>query len=261
VRDLKKWSMTFGVVLAWLCQSLLIVTLASQTAHAANAKRVLIYSGSTGFRHQSIEPGVAALKALATSERFAVDTSEDPAVFTAEKLKSYAVILFVSSTTKPDDPSTEWFVGERRDALQGFVHGGGGIVAVHAATDSHFNWPWYVKMLGGVFERHPKGTPSGVLTVVDSHHPSTRNIPKTITHVDEWYYFKDFDPTVRVLITVDPASIGETDVNPNPVSWAHEFENGRVFCTALGHTSETYSDEFFQKHIAGALHWAARDVK
>ena len=246
---------------AFLYPLLLIVALTAQTADAASPKRVLIYSGSTGFRHASIEPGVAALKSLATKEGFSVDTSEDPNIFTAEKLKNYSVILFVSSTTKPDDPSSEWFVGERRDALQGFLHAGKGIVAVHAATDSHFNWPWFVKMLGGVFEHHPRGTPSGVLTVVDSKHPSTRALPKTITHVDEWYYYKDFDPTVRVLLTLDPASIGESDVNPNPISWAHEFENGRVFCTALGHTVETYREEFFLKHIAGALHWAAGDSR
>jgi type 1 glutamine amidotransferase len=242
-----------------LCVIVLAGTLAPQMASAAPVKRILIYSGSTGYRHASIEPGVAALKELATREKFSVDASEDPNIFTAEQLKPYAVIVFVSSTTKHDDPSSEWFVGERREALQGFVHAGKGIIAIHAATDSHFFWPWYVQMLGGVFERHPHGTPTGELTVVDARHPSTRQLPKKITHVDEWYYYKDFNPLVHVLLTVDPASIGESDVNPNPISWAHEFENGRVFCTALGHTPETYREDFFQKHIAGALHWAARD--
>jgi len=234
---------------------------ATPAAAAVGAKRVLLYSGSTGYRHESIEPGVAALKALATREGFSVDASEDPNIFNADQLKKYAVIVFLSTTTKPADTSTEWLVGERREALQSFVHAGKGVVAIHAAADSHYHWPWFVQMIGGCFERHPRGTPTGVLTVIDAAHPSTRTLPKTITHVDEWYYFKDFDPRVRVLVTVDPGSIGETDANPNPMSWAHEFEGGRVFYTGLGHTVETFREAFFQAHIAGALHWAAGDVK
>jgi uncharacterized protein len=241
-------------ILAWIA-----VLLVALPASAADSKRVLIYSGSTGFRHESIEPGVAAIKVLATREGFAADTSEDPNVFTAERLKPYSVIVFVSSTTNPKDPASEWFVGERREALQGFVHAGKGIVGIHAAADSHFNWPWYTKMIGGVFERHPQGTPAGELTVVDGTHPSTRGLPQTIPHIDEWYYYKDFNPRVQLLMTFDPASIGETDANPNPISWAHEFEGGRVFYTGLGHTKEAYRTSFFLKHIAGALHWAAGD--
>ena len=87
-------------------------------------------------------------------------------------------------------------------------------------------------MIGGYFERHPKGTPKGVVTVVDAKHPATAKLPKTIERNDEWYYYKDFDPTMHVLITIDPATIGdsgEADVNPNPLVWCHDFGGGRVF--------------------------------
>ena len=73
--------------------------------------------------------------------------------------------------------------------------------------------------------------------------------------VDEWYYFDDYDPRMKLLVTLDPASIGEPDANPNPVSWAHEFDGGRVFYTAMGHTAESYSDANFLNHLAGGLAW------
>jgi uncharacterized protein len=234
-----------------------VLALVVLTADAATPKRLLLYSGTTGYRHASIEPGIEALKALATREGFAVDATEDPNVFTADKLKSYSVILFLSTTTNPKDPASEWFVGERREALQGFVRAGKGIVGIHAAADSHYHWPWFIQLMGGAFERHPKGTPAGVLTVQDTKHLSTRGLAKTIPHTDEWYYYKDYNPRMQLLITVDPASIGEADANPNPISWAHEFEGGRVFYTGLGHTPETYREEFFLKHVAGGLRWAA----
>ncbi len=49
-------------------------------------------------------------------------------MFTAEKLKPYKAIVFVSSTTDPKKPESEWFVGPKRDALQGFLKDGKGVV-------------------------------------------------------------------------------------------------------------------------------------
>lgn len=226
------------------------------TAVAADAqKRVLLFSHSTGYRHASIEPGVEAIRALGAREGIEIVASEDPEVFSAAGLAGYDAIIFLSNSTKKDDPASEWFQGAKREALQGFVRGGGGIVGIHAASDSHYHWPWYVKMIGGHFISHPEGTPEGALRVVDHDHPATKGMDPTMRRVDEWYYFGDFNPETNVLVTLDPASIGEKDVNPNPVSWAHEYEGGRVFYTAMGHTAETYRDPNFLAHLAGGLKW------
>lgn len=229
---------------------------AGDAAAAADKPRVLLFSHSTGYRHASIEPGVEAIKALGGREGMEIVATEDPGVFSPGALADYDAIIFLSTSTKKDDPSSEWFQGARRDALQSFVRGGGGIVGIHAASDSHYHWPWYVDMIGGHFVSHPEGTPEGTLTVVDRGHPTTQGVDPTMRRVDEWYYFGDFDPTTNVLITLDPASIGEKDANANPVSWAHEFEGGRVFYTAMGHTAETYRDKNFLTHLAAGLRWA-----
>ena len=238
--------------------ALTIATLCCSVQSIA-ADKVLVYSGSTGFRHDSIPAGVEAVKAIATKGGYDVEATEDPAVFTKEKLQAFKVIVFVSTTTDPKKPESEWFVGERRDALQSFLKDGKGVVALHAAGDSHYHWPWYGKMIGGYFERHPKGTPKAVQTVVDARHPATAKLPKTIERNDEWYYYKDFNPTMRLLITVDPATIGEgeADVNPNPLVWCHEYGGGRVFYSGLGHTSESYSEPYITTLISGGLAWAA----
>jgi len=228
------------------------------TAAAAEKARVLVYSGSTGYRHDSIPAGVEAVKSIGAKAGYVVEATEDPEIFTAEKLKTFDVIVFVSTTTDPKKPESEWFTGPRRDALQGFLKDGKGVVGLHAAGDSHYHWGWYGKMIGGYFERHPKGTPKGVLTVVDAKHPATATLPKTIERNDEWYYYKDFDPTMRVLVTVDPATIGEgeADVNPNAVVWCHDYGGGRVFYNGLGHTSESYSEPYMVTLISGGLKYA-----
>jgi type 1 glutamine amidotransferase len=58
-----------------------------------------------------------------------------------------------------------------------------------------------------------------------------------------------------VLVTLDPGSIGEKDINPNPIAWAREVDGGRVFYTAMGHTSESYSEPFFLRHLTNGLDW------
>lgn len=234
---------------------------AAPAAHARTADgrpQVLLFSHSTGYRHASIEPGVAAIRALGTREKIAMVHSEDPNVFSATGLKDYEAIIFLSSSTDQKKPESEWFQGPRREALQAFVRRGGGIVGIHAASDSHYHWPWYQRLIGGHFARHPEGTPEGTVHVVDNNHRATKGLPQTMRRVDEWYYFDDYNPQMNLLVTLDPASINEKDVNPNPVSWAHEFEGARVFYTAMGHTTESYSEPYFLNHLAAGLAWVLK---
>jgi len=226
---------------------LLLAVLIAAPAAAADRGAILIYSGTTGYRHESIPAGIAAVTSIAKKRGLAVDASEDPNVFSADSLKRFRAIVLLSCTTDPKNPASEWLTGSRRDALQRFVHRGGGILAIHAAADSHYHWPWYGKMIGGHFARHPQGTPTGTVHVLATG--------ETRSRTDEWYYFDDWDPTSHLLVTLDPQSIGEADVNPNPMTWTRKVEGGRVFYTAMGHTTENYSEPWFLDQLAGGLDW------
>lgn len=217
---------------------------------------VLIFSHTTGFRHASIEPAVAAIAAAAKAKGYAVTASEDSALFDdAAELKRFKAIVLVSTTTRPKDPASEWLTGARREALQAFVRGGGGVVGIHGAADSHYGWDWYGRMIGARFARHPEGTPKGALTRAEMDHPSIRDLPASFEAIDEWYWFDDLDPRLRPLLLLDPASIGESGANPRPIAWARAFEGGRVFYTALGHTSEAWSDPHIVGHVMGGIDW------
>lgn len=236
---------------------LLLIALAAATAASAApaAKKVLIFSHTTGYRHAAIAPGAAALARLVRAQGMEPVASEAPEAF--DDLSGYAAIVLLSSTTDRKKPESEWLVGARRDSLQRFVRGGGGIVAIHAAADSHYHWPWYTRMIGGRFASHPPGTPKGTLRRMTTAHPATRALPERFERRDEWYYFDDHDADAKLLVTLDPGSIGAKDVNPKPVAWSKPFEGGRVFYTAMGHTAESYSEPLFLAHVAGGLRWAA----
>lgn len=227
---------------------------ATDSAAEADTPRILLFSLATGWVHDSIPAGVEALTALGEREGYSVVNTEDPAIFNEDDLAGFDAIIFLNSTTGRE-MENEWFVGERRDALQDFVRAGKGIVGIHGASDSHYNWDWYGDMIGGYFERHPEGTPTGELSVVNDSHPATTHMDPVFSRTDEWYWIADFDPSVDLLVTLDPESIGEPDGADKPISWSQEFDGGRIFYTSMGHTIETYSDPVFLDHIAGGIDW------
>lgn len=255
--------MAGGALMARLLISLLALFLVIGCAapfgkRSHDKQRVLIFSHSTGYRHDSIAPAVPALRAVIEALGAEAVHSEDPTIFSRTGLREIDTIIFVSTTTDPANPASEWLKGSRREALQNFVRAGHGILGIHAAADSHYHWPWYGRLIGAYFRHHPPGTPEGRLTVLDTDHPSTRSLPREKARVDEWYFFKDVQPGSRPLVRLDPRSIGEAQADPAPISWAREFEGGRVFYTALGHTSESYQDAYFLEHVRGALRWTLR---
>ena len=237
-----------------LASLLLALLLATSAVAKPSDGAILIYSGTTGYRHESIPAGIDAVTAIARRHGLTVVASEDPNVFSAQSLKRFRAIVLLSCTTDPKKPESEWLVGDRRDALQAFVHRGGGIVGIHAAADSHYFWPWYGRMIGGHFQRHPQGTPTGTVHLFGKS-PLTAGLPAAKQRTDEWYYFDDYDPTSRLRVTLDPATIGEKDVNPNPMAWTRTVDGGRVFYTAMGHTKESYSDPYFLRLVSNGLDW------
>jgi len=236
---------------------LLLAALLGLCASTALGKpdAILIFSHTTGYRHESIPAGIHAITAIAKARGLAVVASEDPAMFDPGRLARFRAVVLLLSTTDPEKAESEWWIGPRRTEFQRFVRSGGGIVAIHAAADSHYHWPWYGRLIGGHFQRHPQGTPKGRVTLANPGHRANRGLPMTTVRTDEWYYFDDFDPTSTLLMALDPASIGESDVNPNPVAWTRTVDGGRVFYTALGHTTQSYSEPFFLRHVANGLEW------
>lgn len=238
----------------WLAACLLLIAGAAAPSPRPSEK-ILVFSHTTGFRHDSIPAGIATLSRIARARNLDVTATEDPAVFSDANLAGFRVIVLLSTTTDPKRPESEWLTGDRRTALQRFAARGGGVMAIHAAADSHYHWPWYGRLIGGRFDRHPPGTPKGRVTVANPSHIANRGLPRAAERTDEWYYFDDLDPSSTLLMTLDPASIGESDVNANPVAWTREVDGGRIFYTAMGHTMESYSEPFFVRHLESGLDW------
>ncbi len=211
--------------------------------------KVLVFSKTNGYRHASIETGIAAIKKLGAANNFDVDATEDSVYLTDANCKKYKAIVFLSTTGT--------VLGKEQElALQSFIHAGGGFVGIHAATDCEYEWPWYDKMIGANFLSHPQQQ-EAKLIVVDNTHLSTKHLPATWVRKDEWYNFKNMNPEVKILIKIDETSYsGGKNGDSHPMAWYQPYEGGKVFYTELGHTEESYSDPLYLQHILGGIQYA-----
>lgn len=220
------------------------------TWHSGDAPTVLVFSKTEGYRHSSIPAGRAALEALGAEQGFRVIATEDAAAFTETGLQDIAVVVFLNTTGDVLD--------ERQQvALQQYVRSGGGFVGVHAASDTEYDWDWYGELVGARFRSHPE-VQEARLRVHNRQHPATAGLPDTWVREDEWYNFNALQPGIEVLIEIDEASYsGGENGEYHPVAWYREFDGGRSFYTAMGHTKDTWSEPFFLQHLLGGITWAA----
>lgn len=233
----------------------LVILILNTVVFAAGKPRVLVFSLTKGFHHNSIVQGIAAIQKMGAENNFAVDTTTSELSFTPKNLKKYKALIFLSTTG-------EFLNTGQRAAFQHYIRKGGGFVGIHAATDCLYEWTWYGKLVGAYFLKHPKIQPAKLL-VKDQTHLSTQHLPAVWERTDEWYNFKSVNPDLKVLVTIDESSYtGGTMGSFHPMAWYHEFEGGRVFYTELGHTAESFTgDELYLKHLLGGIRYAIGEGK
>ncbi|HXX62743.1 MAG TPA: ThuA domain-containing protein [Bacteroidota bacterium] len=231
---------------------------------AGEAIRVLVFTKTTGFVHESKPKAIKAFADISQEQGWEITFTEDSTFFSEKELGKYTVVVFLLTT------GDNILSHEEKLAFKRFVEGGGGFVGVHTATVTEQKWPWLDSLVGARFIGHPP-VQEGKLVIENRTHPATRAFrADTVAWKDEFYSF-DRDPrkdsNVHVLVSIDESSYNVHE-NPwfkdvslpmgdHPLVWYQHIGRGRSFQTALGHTPESYDSELFRNHIAGAVLWAA----
>ncbi len=217
----------------------------------ANAQqRVLVFSKTDGFRHSSIEAGKSAFQKMAGEKGFSVDFTEDANQFVESILKKYSAVIFLNTTG-------DVLNNNQQTEFERYIQAGGGYLGIHAATDCEYDWPWYGRLAGAFFLDHPNpnNIQKGKYYVVQKNW-ATQGMPDEFERTDEFYSFKQIDPTINVLVKIDEKSYqGGKNGDNHPMSWYHDFDGGRAFYTAMGHTDETFSEPLFLNHVWAGLHY------
>lgn len=135
---------------------------------------------------------------------------------------------------------------EEENEICSFVERGGGFVGIHCANDSFKNNKKYIDMIGSKFVTHP---PIGkfLIEVKDKEHPISKRIQNFEIH-DELYII-EHNSDIQVLFTSYYLN------RLQPVVYVKSYGKGRVFYTALGHWTESLTNEYFQKLLLRGIKW------
>jgi type 1 glutamine amidotransferase len=214
----------------------------------AGPLRVVLFSKTQGFRHDSIGAARAALTALDAG--WASRSTESSSELT-QWLAATDVVVFL--LTSGDVLSTS----EER-VFEAFINRGGGWVGIHSAADTEYHWPFYESLVGAWFLQHPaiaSGTLSHDGGVAVNHLPS--RWPRT----DEWYDFRRNPREVATVeLTIDERTYqGGVMGADHPLAWRRTLDGGgRAYTTAVGHTAESWAEPLLLEHVRRAIDWAGR---
>lgn len=138
------------------------------------------------------------------------------------------------------------------EAYLSFVRNGGGLVAVHSATETFASNPQYVRMLGARFVKHEPYRKMSILRI-EGEHPILDGV-KNFDIMEEFYYHDQCDLEDKHVLLVCQSP---DDQLVRPIAWTKMCGKGRVFYTALGHSVESCSNPGMLKTFTQGLAWVA----
>ncbi len=234
--------------------------------------RVLHYSETSGFDHNTRQNSLAMLQSMGGKYNFLVDDDQSGDAFnTLTGLSEYAVVIFANTSGDAILDSLQ------RANFEDYMAQGGAFLGIHAASDTYRHstangtntgaWNWYARMLGASVQNNPNhvsGTPTYSMSVT-GFHETTENVPSPWVKAEEYYYWGNGYyntknvPLLKVQQTVGPNGQANPYDSIRPMSWYRVLpDSGTVFYTALGHANSNYtSDTAFYNHIRDAILWIA----
>lgn len=223
---------------------------ADAATDAGGPAALLIFTRTQGFRHSSIDAGLAMIESIASDRGWSTVHTEDPSTFVTLLDGVDATVWLNTSGDVLDDA--------QQSAFEEWYRAGGGWVGVHAASDTEYDWAWYGELVGAWFANHPAIQDAEYVPENDVH-PAVAHLDARWMRRDEHYNFRR-NPRevtgVEVALVIDESSYDGGEMgDDHPIAWGRDFDGGRTFYTALGHTVESYSEEAFARHVAGAIEY------
>jgi type 1 glutamine amidotransferase len=228
--------------------------------------KVLVYTkNGEGYVHDNIPHAVKSIEKMGQEQGFEVTATDDPSVFSDDRLKQYKLLIFTSTNNDVFDNDGQ------RLAFRRYIQSGGGFVGIHSVVGTERKWEWFKQLVGGTFVWHPKFQKYKI-KVLDQEHPTVQNMPTVWEKEDECYFMKEIYPGIKVTMAHDLESLDQEqkekiDESSIPFSklypavWHQAFDGGHVWVTALGHHMKDYEDPIFMQHILQGIEFIAAQVK
>lgn len=137
---------------------------------------------------------------------------------------------------------------------------GVGLVVLHHAVAAFSEWPEFANIIGAKYylEDMPNHTKSVykhdvdfTVHVADDQHPVTRGLKDFAVHDETYNNYEVFPDNHLLLTTNEPSSA-------NAVAWVRRYSNANICFIQLGHGPNGFTDPNYQRLVAQAATWAAR---
>jgi type 1 glutamine amidotransferase len=165
-----------------------------------------------------------------------------------------------------------WITEDQGQAVKDYVNAGGAFYSYHNNAFVCRSSKNYREVQGGYALSHPPLRPFKV-RIVNKDHPITRGVEDFMVDDEQHYLIYDKDPKNILLhsenldgLTFTTTYPDPADPNPQPKNWgttsvsgwAHEYGNGRVAFTGMGHTIYAMWNPEYIKMQKNAIRWLLR---
>ncbi len=240
---------------------ILVMSITDYHSVSSQSINLLIFSKTNDFRHESTEEAKIAVAELCEQNAWSTYLTEDSTMFNDNSLSKFDGVVFLLTSGDILDST-------QQQALIRFINSGKGLVAIHSGSFTETNWEWWGEAICAHFTGHPPEQ-EGHLIIENRDHPAIRHFEDSVWIIKDEFYSFDANPRdcASVLISIDEDSYDVDDnkwfpgvnqrMGDHPLVWCKEFEGGRIFQTALGHSALMYKDPLFKSHLSGAMAWVA----
>lgn len=232
-------------------------------------KKVLFFSKSAGFEHDTIKRGDQPLSPVekllerwCPEHGFEVVCSKDGSLFSADYLAQFDVFVFCT-TGKLDEVGTDGqpaFPAGGKQALLDAIAGGKGFIGVHNGSDTFHGdgvVDPYIAMLGGEFLTHG-AQQNATQQLVDPAFPGLAGLPASFVSHDEWYCQKNVASDLHAIVLQSTEGMTGAMYEgqpPIPSVWARRQGQGRVFYISMGHRPDNWEAAYFLQVFKAGLDW------
>lgn len=238
---------------------------------SGQGKRVLFFSKSSGFEHDTVKRGDAELAPaevqmieFGASLGYEVTCTKDGSVFTPAGLADFDIFLFCTTGNLLEaghDGTTPMPAGGK-EALLDAIAAGKGFIGVHNGSDTFHGQDAvdpYIAMLGGEFATHGSQQ-NARQDLVSSAFPQLAALGESFVSHDEWYVQRNLAADIHVILrqSTDGMTGDAYEGKPAyPATWARQQGQGRVFYISMGHRPDNWEAPQFRLVMQTALDWTA----
>lgn len=145
--------------------------------------------------------------------------------------------------------------------LTSAVRAGTGLAGFHGLMcDSFRGEPEYQFMTGGQWVAHPGNIIDYRVNLTQTDHPITAGLTDFDYRSEQYYMHVDPSNTILATTRFTGNHLADVDGVIMPVVWTRHYGNGRVFYSALGHTSDEFRVPAMATIFARGAVWAARSA-